>query len=245
MDDTDPPSGSSDFATTRWSQVVAAGDPSAPDSRRALESLCAAYWYPLYEFARRTGADRHAAQDLVQGFFAALLEKEWLAQADRDRGRFRAFLKTAFRNFAAKAWERAQAQRRGGDVLHLSLDFDRGEARYTLEPADTATPEAAFERRWALTMLDRVVGTLKAEFAAAGRQDHFTALLPFIVAGFPSPTHRDVAESLDMSEGAVKVAVHRLRRRYRALLRAAVADTVSDPADVDDELQQLIAALTG
>jgi RNA polymerase sigma-70 factor (ECF subfamily) len=243
MTPADPPTGGGRFATTQWSVVVAAGNADAPDARRALESLCAAYWYPLYAFARRRGAGAHAAQDLVQGFFAVLLEKDYLAQVDRDRGRFRAFLKTAFAHYTAKEREKARAQKRGGDLLHLSLDFEQGEERYSLEPADATTPDAVFERRWALTMLDRVVARLKTEFSAAGKQELFTALLPFVAGGAPLPTHRDTAESLGMTEGAVKVAVHRLRKRYRTLLREAVADTVSDPADVDAELHHLIAAL--
>lgn len=239
----DPRPGGARFATTQWSVVVAAGGGDAPDARRALEALCAAYWYPLYAFARRRGSGEHAAQDLVQGFFAALLEKGYLAQADRERGRFRAFLKTAFAHFASKERERARAQKRGGDLLHLSLDFERGEERYRCEPADLTTPEDVFERRWALTMLDRVLARLKAEFSEAGKQDTFAALLPFVAGGAPLPTHRETAEALGMTEGAVKVAVHRLRKRYRALLREAVADTVSDPADVDEELHHLIASL--
>ena len=243
MSPADPPAGGGRFATTQWSVVVAAAGADAPDARRALESLCAAYWYPLYAFARRRGAGAHEAQDLVQGFFAVLLEKDYLAQVDRDRGRFRAFLKTAFGHFTSKERERAKAQKRGGDLLHLSLDFQRGEERYSLEPADVTTPEAVFERRWALTMLDRVVGMLKTEFSAAGNQALFAALLPFVAGGAPLPAHRETADALGMTEGAVKVAVHRLRRRYRTLLRQAVADTVSDPADVDAELHHLIESL--
>ncbi len=230
------------FATTQWSVVVAAGG-DAPGARRALESLCTAYWFPLYAFARRRGARAEEAQDLVQGFFTVLLEKDYLAQADRDRGRFRAFLKTAFAHFTSKERERERAQKRGGDLLHLSLDFERGEECYTLEPAAGATPEELYDRRWALTMLDRVVGVLESEFAATGRRELFAALLPYVAAGSPLPTHRETAQALAMTEGAVKAAVHRLRRRYRTLLRRAVADTVRDPGDVDAELHHLIASL--
>jgi len=241
-----PPSGGGRFQTTRWSIVVAAaGEEGAPAEREALESLCGAYWYPLYAFARRRGSDAHEAQDHVQGFFSVLLEKGYLRDADRERGRFRTFLIAAFRHFVSKEREKARALKRGGGRKRLSLDFERGEERYSLEPADDRTPEVVFERRWALTLLDRVLELLREEHRAAGRLDLFDALSPFLAGGSPLPTHRAAGEALGMSEGAVKVAVHRLRRKYRDTLRAEIARTVADPADVDAEIRHLMEALAG
>ena len=235
------------FRTTRWSVVAAASAEGSAglegDGRAALESLCAAYWYPLYAFARRRGESHDAAQDLVQGFFAALLEKRYLADADRDRGRFRTFLITAFRNFASKERERARAQKRGGDLAHLSLDVETGDGRYALEPRDDLTPERVFERRWALTVIERALDRLREEAESAGRAELFGHLLPHVAGGAPVPTHAETAQALGMTAGAVKVAVHRLRRRYRDVLRAEIAETVSDPDHVDAELQHLIDAL--
>ncbi len=244
MRDADPePAGGARFATTQWSVVVAAGADSSPAAGRALESLCAAYWYPLYAFARRGGDDVHTAQDRVQAFFATVLEKGYFAAADRDRGRFRTFLITAFRHHGSKERDRERAQKRGGDRKHLSLDFARGEERYRLEPAHDLTPERVFERRWALTLLDQVLGAVRDEFREAGREPLFDALKPYLVGGSPLPSYRNVGDAIGMTDGAVKVAVHRLRRRYRDRLRAEIADTVSDPADVDDELEHLLTSL--
>ena len=239
----DGPRGGARFATTQWSIVVAAAQGDDTAGRDALAALCKRYWYPLYAFARRRGANEHAAQDLVQGFFALVLEKDYIAAADRDRGRFRSFLMAAFTNYTSKEREKAGAQKRGGDQTVLSLNMSKGEEWYALEPADYQTPERIFERRWALTVLDKVLAELRAEFVASGKSRFFAALLPYVVGGSPLPSYRESGETLRMTEGAVKVAVHRMRRRYRDLLRAAVADTVSDPAQVDDELQHLINAL--
>lgn len=240
----DGPAGSPRFATTRWSIVVAAGAGEDTAGRAALESLCRAYWYPLYAFERRGGTRAEDARDLVQGFFAELLEKDVLAQADRDRGRFRTFLIAAFRHFASKEREKARALKRGGGRAPLPLDFEDGESRYLREPADERTPERLFERRWALTLLEEALGRLREEHRVAGREDLFEALRGTLgSAGGPEASYAALGEGLGMSEGAVKVAVHRLRRRYRDVLRAAIAETVADPSEVDDEIRCLLGAL--
>jgi RNA polymerase sigma-70 factor (ECF subfamily) len=235
--------GGSRFGTTQWSVVVAAGHGGATAARDALASLCTRYWYPLYAFARRRGATEHEAQDLVQGFFAIVLEKDAIAAADRDRGRFRSFLVAAFANYTAKEREKRGAQKRGGDQAVLSLNMSKGEEWYALEPADELTPERVFDRRWALTVLDRALTDLRDEFEALGKSPLFTGLLPYVAGGSPLPSYRETGEQLGMSEGAVKVAVHRIRRRYRRILHATVADTVSDQSQVDDELQHLVDSL--
>ncbi|HUT35820.1 MAG TPA: sigma-70 family RNA polymerase sigma factor [Planctomycetota bacterium] len=235
--------GGSHFATTHWSLVLAAAQQDSPASREALATLCEAYWYPLYAYARRRGRSADDAQDLTQSFFAALLEKHFLATADRERGRFRSFLLTAFQRFLSKEHDRAMAQKRGGLRRTLSLDAESGERRYLLEPSHDWTPERVYERRWALTLLERVMARLRQHYADAAKPQLFDGLKVFLAGEGGAPAHRDVAAELGMSEGAVKVAVHRLRRRYRELLRAEVAQTIADPSDVDDELGVLLAAL--
>ena len=237
------PAGNARFATTHWSLVVSAGSDSSPEGRAALESLCASYWYPLYAFARRGGAEAHAAQDLVQGFFAELLEKDWIRQADRGRGRFRTFLLAAFRHHASHEREKARALKRGGGRKVLPLDFETGEGRYQLEPADERTPERLFERRWALTLLDAALARLREEHERSGRLDLFEALRGTLVAGGASSPWAEVGAKLGMTEGAVKVAAHRLRRRYREVLRRAIGETVADPSEVDDEIRHLMESL--
>ncbi len=239
---TDP--GSPRFATTRWSIVVAAGAAADTEGRAALESLCRSYWYPLYAFERRGGTPAADAQDLVQGFFAELLEKDYLRQADRERGRFRTFLLAAFRHFASKEREKARALKRGGGRKALPLDFEDGESRYLLEPADERTPERIYERRWALTLLDETLDRLRTEHDVAGRADLFEALRGTLSGGETAP-YADLGARLGMSEGAVKVAVHRLRKRYREVLRSLIAETVAEPGDVDDEIRHLLDALAG
>lgn len=235
------------FATTRWSVVLAAGGRDPVASRAALETLCRAYWYPLYAYSRRRGADRHRAEDLVQGFFADLLEKGWVEDADRSRGRFRAFLVTAFARFDAHEHEKATAAKRGGGrairSLDFGADFEDGESRFRGEPVDTLTPERAFERRYALTLLSRALVRTQAEFAAAPRPETFAALLPFVGGAGEARPYAEIGARLGMTEGAVKVAVHRLRARYREHLRAEIRDTVSDDAAVDDEIRHLTAVV--
>lgn len=241
MSDESAPNASPRFHTTRWSLVADAG---AAGERVILGELCAAYWMPLYVFARRSGHDEHDARDLVQGFFATLIEKDYLADADRERGRFRTFLLAAFKHHASKERAKEQAQKRGGDRVRLSLDFDDGERRYRLELTDDQTPEDLFERRWALTLLDRALERLAARERARGatEAERFEALRPLLTGG-PSQPYREIGEQLGINETAVKVAVHRMRARYRDALRAEIADTVTDPAFVDDEILRLMEAV--
>lgn len=244
MTDASPPPNRR-FATTNWSVVVAAGRTDTPVARAALASLCRTYWYPLYAYARRRGADAHTAQDQVQDFFATLLDKHWMGDVDRERGRFRTFLLVAFRRHVTKLDAATTAQKRGGGRAVLALDFDDGEQRYALEPAHLDTPERVFERRWALTLLDRALDAVRTEFRRAGRDARFDVLRAHLDGASGAPSHRETAERLGMTEGAVKVAVHRMRQQYRALLRAEIAQTVDDPSEVDEEIRHLLGALAG
>jgi RNA polymerase sigma-70 factor (ECF subfamily) len=230
------------FATTHWSLVVAAAHDSRPDAQAALATLCETYWYPLYYYVRRRGYRAEEALDLTQAFFATLLEKEYLRAADRERGRFRSFLLASLTHFLAKEWRRASARKRGGGRTPLPLDLQAGESRYSQEPSHDVTPEKAFERRWALLVLERALSKLRDEYAAGGKADLFRRLAGFL-GGEKSAPYKQVAADVGMTEAAVKVAVHRLRRRCRQVLRAEVAQTVADPADVDAELRDLMAAV--
>lgn len=231
------------FLTTRWSLVLAAGQAESPDSREALATLCQAYWYPLYTYARRQVPSRDDAQDLTQEFFARVLEKDYLRAADRQRGKFRAFLLTAFKHFLANEHERAAAQKRGGGRKPLPLDFDSGELRYSREPSHDWTAERIYERRWALTLLDQVLGRLRQEFDKADKQPVFEALKGFLAGDSAAKTYQQIGEALDLSEAAVKTAVYRLRKRYHELLRDEIAQTVDTPEEIDDELRHLLAAV--
>ncbi len=233
------------FATTHWSVVLAAGRQPSPQSQAALATLCETYWYPLYAYARRRGLSAEDAEDATQGFFAALLEKHYLRSVDRERGRFRSFLLTAFTRFIAKERERALAQRRGGARKVLSLDVELAERRYALEPAEGWTPEKVYERRWALTVLETVMARLRRECSEAGKGHLFESLKSFLTGEPGAPAYRDVANKLGMTQGAIKVAVHRLRRKHRELLRWEVAQTLPDASALDDELGILLAALRG
>jgi DNA-directed RNA polymerase specialized sigma24 family protein len=239
---TEEPRGSPDFATTRWSIVAAAGAGDAA-SRDALATLCATYWWPLYAYARRRGDDRERAADAVQGFFAALLEKGWVEDADASRGRFRAFLLTAFQRFRGKERVRAAAAKRGGGRAVLSLDFDDGELRLDAEAGPETDPERAFERRWALTLLARALDRTRREFAVAGKAELFDALGPSVGGAGDGRPYAELATQLSMTEGAVKVAVHRLRARHRENVRAEIRDTVADEAHVEDEIRRLMDAV--
>lgn len=231
------------FASTRWSLVVAAGRGEAPEARAAFAELCQAYWYPLYAYARRRLARVEDAQDLTQEFFARLLEKDYLRAADPARGRFRSFLLTAFQRFLAREHERAAALKRGGGSRPLSLDFQDGERRYGSEPADPVTPESVYERRWALTLLEQTLARLRQEFTDAGKGPLYEALKGTLTGDGAAEPYARIGEQLGLSEPAVKTAVHRLRRRYQELLRAEVAQTVASPEEVEDELRDLFAAV--
>ena len=234
---------STSFATTRWSLVLAAGKGASPDAQDALAALCQTYWYPLYAYVRRQGHQPDDAQDLTQAFFARLLEKHYLQSADPERGRFRSFLLTAFQRFLSKERDRERTKKRGGGMKSLDLDFEAGERRYRLEPAHEATAEKVYEQRWALTLLDRVFARLRDESDRAGKQEAFNCLKVYLTGAAGTPRYREAAAELGMTEAAVKVAVHRLRRRYRDLVREEIAQTVAGPEEVDEELRHLFAAV--
>ncbi|MEI8288136.1 MAG: sigma-70 family RNA polymerase sigma factor [Verrucomicrobiota bacterium] len=231
------------FATTHWSVVLSAADSDTHHARDALARLCQSYWYPLYTYVRRRGYAAHDAQDLTQAFFLRLMERRWVADADRERGRFRTFLLTALQRFLADEWDRGRAQKRGGGVPHVPVQLDSAEIRYGHEPADELTPEQSYERRWALTLLDTVLQNLRAEYERAGKGELFAGLNSSLVGGRETQPYAELAAQLAMNEGAVKVAVHRLRKRYRQLLRDEIARTTIAAGDVDDELRHLFAVL--
>lgn len=231
------------FATTHWSLVLAAGNRESDNSDRALETLCHSYWPPLYSYARRRVHDRHEAQDLTQAFFERLLEKHYLADADPERGRFRAFLITAFKNFLSKEWDKAKTLKRGGGQKPISLDFESADSQICIEPASGLTAEQLYDKQWAITVMTRVMESLEAEFVAKGKADHFAGLRGFILGDHAGTTYAQVASRLGMTEAAAKKAGSRLRRRYRERLREEICQTVSGPEEVEDEMRNLLAVL--
>jgi RNA polymerase sigma factor (sigma-70 family) len=228
------------FHTTHWSLVVAAGQ---RESNAALARLCADYWPPLYAYVRRSGHSLHAAQDLTQEFFARLLDKNYLLDANRERGRFRSFLLSALKHFLANEYKASRAQKRGGTRLTFSLDFQEAEGAYQATPIDGRTPEWLFEQQWALHLLDRVLQRLVAEYATAGKEAIFVELRECLTGEPVHRPYRRIAADLVLSEAAVKMAVHRLRKRYREVLRDEIAQTVAGPDDVEDEIRQLFTSL--
>lgn len=233
------------FATTHWSLVLVAGDSHTPEAREALSRLCQTYWYPLYAYARRQGHSPPDAQDLAQEFFARLLQSHFFAAADPKRGRFRSFLLASFKHFLMHEWEKSRAQKRGGGQRLIHWEAESGENRYHLEPADNATADKAFERRWALVLLEKVLDRLRAEYADGGRAKLFETLKPALTGEKGLPPYAELAQRLEMTGGAIKVAVHRLRLRYGELLREEIAHTVASPAEVEEELRCLLQALSG
>ena len=231
------------FPNTRWSVVLAARQCETPGGAAALDALCRAYWYPLYAYARRTGKSAHDAQDLTQEFFARLLAHRWLDDADREKGKLRTFLIVAFKNFMAKEWRRASAEKRGGAHAPLQLDTAIAERRYAADATPAHAADAAYDRQWALTLLNLTIGRLSAEFADAGRPGDFDALKECLMADRGSLDYATIAERLGGNEGAARVAVHRLRKRFRDFFREEVAQTVSEDADVDAEMRHLAACL--
>lgn len=238
------PPGAAAFATTRWSMVLAAGQRAAPDAEAALAGLCEVYWVPLYEFARRRGYSAADAADATQSFFARLIEKDYLQSADPERGRFRAFLLTAFKRFLSHQRSHDHALKRGGGKQLLSLDHESVESQLNIEPADHRTPERLYERRWAIILLDRVLQLLEEEYLRKGRVDFFFLCRGSLTGLGIDDRYASIAATFDMTESAVKVAVHRMKIRYRELLRAEVAQTVANDADVDDELRMLMQAVS-
>lgn len=231
------------FVTTHWSVVLAAGDSSVPGAQAALEKLCRTYWYPLYVYVRREGNSPEDAQDLTQDFFARLLEKNYLAKADPDRGKFRTFLLRSLKNFLVNEWKRAGRLKRGGGLEFLSIDADAAEDRYAMEAPDKVNPDGEYETRWAVTLIEQVLAALRQEFNAADKGRLFEELKGFIWGDKSCASYAEIAVPLNLSEGTVKVAVHRLRQRFRELLRAEVAHTVARPEDIDGELRHLISVL--
>ena len=241
--ETSPASGAGRFATTRWTVVLAAGGSDTTAARAALEDLCRIYWPPLYSFVRRRGHAPQDAQDLTQEFFARLLARHDLERADPAKGRFRSFLLASMKHFLANEWDRARALKRGGGAVPVPIDAVEAEAAYARDGAGASTPERLYERRWALALLETVLGELQRAYAASGKAELFASLKGTLSGDLPSSSYAEIGGRLGMSEGAVKVAAHRLRSRYRARLRARVAATVATPDEVDDEIRFLLAAL--
>jgi RNA polymerase sigma-70 factor (ECF subfamily) len=233
------------FVTTHWSVVLTAGRADTTKARDALARLCQTYWHPLYAYVRRLGHSPPDAQDLTQEFFARLLAKNYLAGAEESRGRFRSFLLTSLKHFLANEWDKARAQKRGGGQVPIPIDPTAVETGCCNEPADPASADKIYERRWALTLLDRVLHRLRDDYATSGREHLFEQLKPTLTEASRTVRYSEMAARLGTSEGAVKVAVHRLRQQYRQVLRAEIAETVSGPEEVEDELRNLFAALAG
>ncbi len=212
-------------------------------SQQALARLCETYWYPVYAFVRRAGCRPEEAEDLTQEFFARLLEKHWLGDASRERGKFRSFLLASVRHFLANEWDRSQSLKRGGDRTILSLDFVTAEGRYSLDPSHEVTPETLFERQWATALLAQVLARLRDEFASQGQEGQFERLKLFLTGSQERGSYNQLAGELNMGEGALKVAVHRLRRRYGELLREEIASTLASNAEIEEEIRYLVTVV--
>ena len=232
------------FSATHWSVVLEAGQTDLARATAALERLCRNYWHPIYAFIRRRGSDRHDAEDLTQAFFEFLLEKETLKKVDRRKGKFRTFLLAALTNFLANEWDKRQTLKRGGQRQIISLDEAAAEGLYLREPVESLTPERLFERRWASALIEQVLARLKQEYAAGGKAKLFTKLEPALTGEVAAGAFAEWAAALGMTEGAVKVALHRLRRRFGEVLRSEIAHTVSSPEEINDEIRQLFAAIS-
>ncbi len=233
------------FVTTCWSVVLAAAGSDTTAAQDALSHLCKTYWYPLYAFVRRRGFSPHDAQDLTQEFFSRLLKGHWVAQADRRRGRFRSFLLSAMKHFLANEWHKANAIKRGAHLDLISMDDHDAEARFQLEPGTQVNPDALYDRGWALTLLRDVLARLEQEYSAEGKAAWMEAMRPALTAGRDAISYSEMACKLNTSENALRVAVHRLRQRYRQLIRVEVASTVASPEEVDEEMRYLFEVLAG
>jgi RNA polymerase sigma-70 factor (ECF subfamily) len=233
------------FGQTQWSIVLgAAGKGDVALAEQSLEKLCRIYWLPLYTYIRRQGETPHDAQDLTQEFFACLLEKDFLGSVDQTKGRFRSFLLASLKHFLSNQRDRARAQKRGGGQTPLPLDFSDAESSIGVQPADPQTPERAFQRRWAMTLLEQALARLRKEYTDRGKQVLFEQLKPTLTEGRGSVAYAELAEKLGMNEASVKMAVHRLRQHYRGVLRAEIAETVAHPSEVEDELREVFRALS-
>ncbi len=238
MSDSDP-----EFSTTHWSTILAAGQTPSPAAERALERLCRGYWYPLYAYVRRQEHDVADAKDLTQEFFVRFLEHNYVRRACRERGRFRTFLLTSLKHFLINEWKGANSLKRGGGQKTFSLDEEQAEQRFAADLFVEQSPDALYDQRWGMALLQQALDRLREELTAEGKAASFDQLKDFVWGGKPVGSYASVAESLGMSEGALKVAVHRLRQRFGELLRAEVARTVSTPVEIDEELQYLITVL--
>lgn len=238
------PSRPATFDTTHWSLVLSAGGNDDEKAHAALEQLCAAYWYPLYVFARRQGYDAAASEDLTQEFFTQLLQRKDLSEVGPDRGRFRSFLLASFKHLIANQYHHQHAEKRGGKVALISLDSEAPEMRYQCEPTEPMTPEILFDRRWALTVLGRAMDRVREEYEVAEKADLFEELKEFLSHQKSLP-HADLAARFGISVSAVGVTIHRLRKRYTEVLRDEISRTVQRPEDIDDEVRHLIAAVGG
>jgi RNA polymerase sigma factor (sigma-70 family) len=236
------PHSAREFITTHWSIILRAGGAASKDADAALEDLCRAYWYPLYAYVRRQGHSVDDAQDLTQNFFARFLDRKSLRLADPHRGRFRTFLLTSLKNFLINEWRKSNREKRGGGRQIISLDAEETETRFLAEPADA--PDKAFERHWALVVLDRVLSQMQAEFAAAGRGHVFEELKSYLTGEDNESSSTEIGRRLGMTEGNLRVTIHRLRGQYRDLLREEVARTVETPEAIEEEIRHLISALS-
>jgi RNA polymerase sigma-70 factor (ECF subfamily) len=227
------------FATTHWSVVLAACSSTIPGAREALEKLCSGYWYPLYAYVQRRGYDTHEAQDLTQEFFTCFLASDALGTVNQEKGRFRSFLLAAMNHFLTNEWKRSQTLKRGAGITLLSFDKATAEESYRLEPTTELTPEKLYERRWTLTLLDHVLGRLREEYVIAGKGELFEQLRTFLSDAKGALSYADAAARTGLSEAAARQVVHRLRKRYRELIRAEIAQTVREPQEIDDEIRHL------
>lgn len=231
------------FDTTHWSVVLTAQSPCSPSAQVAMETLCGTYWYPLYAFVRRQGHSPHDAQDLTQAFFEHLLRKDFLRQVSPEKGRFRSFLLACLRHFLADEWEKIRANKRSGGKPVISLDAMDAEARYRVEPVNAWDAETIFSRRWALTLIGRVLDRLEREFVVQGKESPFERLQTYLL-NEDGPTYADLAVELGTTEAAIKMTIYRLRRRFRELFREEVAQTVATPAEIDEEIRYLLSGVS-
>ena len=233
------------FATTHWTVVLAAGQRHTPQSDHALEELCRTYWFPLYAYVRRRSHNKEDAEDSVQAFFARFLAKNYLAGLSAERGRFRAFLLASLKHFLINEWKKSQRLKRGGGEKNLSLDWQTADTKFQVASTSEPSPDKAFDREWALALLAKVIERLQKECAAGGKAKLFEQLKTFLMAGKGESAQSETAKILGMEEGAVRVAIHRLRKRYRQLLRDEISQTLTDPAQVDEEMRALFGAFGG
>ena len=232
------------FFTTRWTTIQAVGDSGSPTADEALQALCSTYWFPLYSYVRRRGYSKEDAEDLTQAFFSKLLDQPNFSRLDSEKGKFRAFLLASLKNFLANEWDKTQRQKRGGKIQHLSLDWQSAEQKFQVAASSEPSPDEAYDREWAVALLERVIDLLQKECEAEGTGERFKTLKIYLTTGKGEASYFESAQSLSMSESSLRVAVHRLRKRYRELLRHEVSHTLLEPTMVEDELATLQKAFT-